>query len=69
MHDTASQTQAVLQHLKAGRTLTAIEALEQYRILRLAARVNDLRGRGEKIDTQMVTDNGKRFARYSAGVA
>ena len=38
MHDTATQTQAVLQHLKAGRTLTALEALEQYRILRLAAR-------------------------------
>ena len=69
MHDTATQTQAVLQHLKAGRTLTALEALEQYRILRLAARVNDLRGRGEEIDTEMVSGNGKRFARYSAGVA
>ena len=69
MHDTATQTQAVLQHLKAGRTLTAIEALEQYRILRLAARVNDLRGRGEKIDTEMISGNGKEFARYSAGVA
>lgn len=69
MHDTATQTQAVLRHLKAGRTLTAIEALEQYRILRLAARIHELRARGENIHTEMISGNGKEFARYSAGVA
>lgn len=64
-----SQCQSLLSHLKAGKTITQIEALDLYGILRLASRVNDLRKRGHAISTEMVpvfNRNGQRcvVARY-----
>jgi hypothetical protein len=39
-------------------------ALDKYGCLRLAARINDLRERGHRIDTEIVKVGDKRFARY-----
>lgn len=58
-----SQNTTVLQHLKK-HPITQLEATQKYGILRLAARVDDLRRRGHKIYTEMVEERDKRFARY-----
>lgn len=67
MSETASQNQAILQHLQAGHALTHIDALRLFGCARLAARINDLRMRGIQIVTDTVIDGGKRFARYRMG--
>ncbi len=59
-----SQNDAILNHLKRS-PLTSIEAIERFRVLRLAARIRDLRDRGHNIFSTMVERDGKRFARYS----
>lgn len=61
-----SQTNDILRHLAKGKSLTPLEALERFGCLRLAARVNDLRLRGHRIDTDIVqTKGGAKIARYS----
>lgn len=59
-----SQNEAVLQWLKR-EPITPIQALAHLRVMRLAARVNDLKNRGYAINTSMVeAPNGKHYARY-----
>jgi hypothetical protein len=61
-----SQTERILGHLKAGRSLTALEALDLYGCFRLAARINDLKEEGWRIiSTPFKTPGGARLARYS----
>ena len=67
MDQTASQNQAILQHLQAGHALTKLDALRMFGCARLAARINDLRMRGAWILTETVVKDGKRFARYRMG--
>lgn len=62
-----SQETQILSHLKKGKTLTAIEALERFRCFRLAARIASLRNRGWDIQSERVERAGKRFARYRMG--
>ena len=63
---TQSQNNIILNHLRNGHTITAIEALGSYGCLRLAARVRDLQECGVKIKSQMVkVRTGKRVALYS----
>lgn len=64
MNTSASQNQAILQHLEAGHALTHVDALRLFGCARLAARINDLRMRGVKIATDTIAEGGKRFARY-----
>lgn len=64
MNTSASQNQAILQHLEAGHALTHVDALRLFGCARLAARINDLRMRGAQIVTDTVVEGGKRFARY-----
>ena len=60
-----TQCSDVLRHLKRGGTLDPMIALRRYGIMRLAARVCDLREQGHDIHTAIFTaNNGKRFARY-----
>lgn len=62
-----SQNNLVLSHLKAGHTITPMEALAKFGCMRLAARIKDLRQSGHHIATTMELDErtGKRWARYS----
>ena len=64
-----SQEQRILDTLKRGKSLTALEALNRFGCGRLAARVRSLREQGHPIRTIMETDKrtGKRWARYSMG--
>ena len=59
-----SQLKQIEAHLKEGKTLTPLEALDKFRCFRLAARVSDLRNRGIPIEVEMVKDSGKTYARY-----
>ena len=58
-----SQCDRILSHLKR-KPITPLEALGLYGCFRLAARINDLRGKGHKIKTEYVQKNDKRFAVY-----
>lgn len=60
-----SQSDAILEALKAGDRLTALEALERFGTLRLAARVAELREQGHPIESEPVRlPNGKHVVRY-----
>ena len=59
-----TQTQQILKHLEKGNKLTALEALQLFGCFRLAARVQELRGVGRDIKSQLVKINGKRIAEY-----
>lgn len=59
-----NQCEQVLAHLRQG-PLTPLDALRRYGVMRLAARVLDLRQRGHQIHAIPVeTQHGKRVARY-----
>lgn len=62
--DVRSQCDEILKHLQSGRAISPLEALEKYGCFRLGARIYDLKRQGSKIVTQMVTNNGKRYAEY-----
>lgn len=62
----SSQMQSIKEHLESGNTLTALDALNLFGCLRLAARIADLKKLGLDIKTEMTTKNGKTFAVYGA---
>lgn len=63
-----SQGVQILNHLRTGKHLTAIEALNRFGCFRLAARIKDLKDDGHCIDSQMVElPNGKKVASYCLG--
>jgi hypothetical protein len=64
-----NQAQLILDALQRGEKLTALEALEAFNCLRLAARIRDLRDDGHPIATEIVHSDGKTFARYSLETA
>ena len=59
-----SQNQRVLRYLNQGRRLSALKAIRELRVARLAARVKDLRYAGHNIVTEMVTDGNVRYGIY-----
>ena len=65
-----TQTNQILDHLKAHRTITPLDALRLYGCMRLGARIWDLKRMGHRIRSEIVTDvnrNGEpvRFAQYT----
>jgi hypothetical protein len=64
---TESQTHCILEHLKNGRQLTALEALNLFGCFRLAARISDIKRKGHNVKSEMVQvgNNKKKVARYS----
>lgn len=60
-----SQTKQILRHLRSGRMITQLEALELFGCLRLSARIYDLRDRGHDIETTIISvGKNKKVARY-----
>lgn len=47
-----TQCDRILQHLEDFGTITSIEAITEYGILRLASRINDLKRRGYNITSE-----------------
>lgn len=60
-----NQRQIIANHLKNHGRITSIEAIDLYRITRLAAVIYDLKDDGYKIYSERCTSaNNKNFARY-----
>jgi len=60
-----SHREKILTALKAGDTLTPMDALRRFGCFRLAARVNELRDEGLQIQSRIEkTEEGRRYARY-----
>lgn len=59
-----SQNTKILAHLRAGNSITAMDALSKFGSFRLAARIADLRKAGYQIGDIWETDGDKRFKRY-----
>lgn len=64
---TMSQKSRILNHLKTGKAITQIEALNLFGCFRLASRIEELRSQGYDIKTVMIDYNNKRFAKYILG--
>ena len=61
-----SQCDKLLKHFRKGRTITRIEAIIEYRIFNLTARICDLRDMGIDVRTRIKTDaHGTPYAEYS----
>ena len=60
-----SQNSKILAHLKEGKSITPIGALNKFGCFRLSARIYNLKNDGHKIDCKMITKQGKQFASYS----
>ena len=64
-----SQCNIIVEHIKKHGSITSLEAMTQYGIMRLASRVNDLRRRGVQIAAEIVTGENRdgktvRYSRY-----
>lgn len=64
MPQTKSQADQVLEYLRSGNTITPLEALQMFGIMRLGARIWDLKDNGHNIVTETEENEGKRYARY-----
>jgi hypothetical protein len=65
MTTTKNQTTRILRYLKTGRGITPLSALTRFRCMRLAARIEELKDAGIRINSRMMNRQGKRFACYS----
>ena len=59
-----TQEQMIVLDLEKGKNITALDALQNYGSLRLAARILDIKNAGYNVDKKMVKKNGKSFASY-----
>jgi hypothetical protein len=59
-----TQCDQILAHLKSGRSITGIDALNNWGCFRLAARIKDLRQQNWDILTIRESQGEKTFARY-----
>jgi helix-turn-helix protein len=60
-----TQADQILQHLRSGKHITPLEALNRFGCFRLGARIYDLKEAGHAIESRMVTlASGKKVASY-----
>ena len=59
-----SQTQQILNHLKQGKPLTGLEALNKFGCLRLAARIQDIENTGYTVTRRNIKVGNKRVTEY-----
>lgn len=60
-----TQMEKVLTHLEKRGSLTPLQAMDHYGIMRLAARIGDLRGIGHEIKSEPFrTPGGATVSRY-----
>lgn len=62
---TTSATRKLEKHLLAGKSITALQALQKWGCMRLGARILELRQAGMDIVTEIINKGGKRYAKYS----
>lgn len=54
-----SQCEKILNHLKDNGSITPLEAMSEYGIMRLASRISDLKNQGYKIRSAMVSSRNR----------
>lgn len=54
-----TQCERVLRHLEDFGSITSLEAVNEYGIMRLASRINDLKGQGYAIHSERVTGKNR----------
>ena len=54
-----TQCDRILRHLKDYGSITHMEAMNEYGIMRLAARINDLRAQGIAIESEVKTGKNR----------
>lgn len=59
-----SYKQIILNHMLEGKSISNMEAYDQYGMVCFLQRISDLRADGVIIQDETVTQNGKRFKRY-----
>lgn len=65
-----TQCELIQRHLEDFGSITSLEAMQEYGIMRLASRISDLKKMGVPIEKEMVTAKNRygeptSFARYS----
>ena len=61
-----SQNKQIKAWLESGKSITPMDALNLFGSFRLGARIFDLKNDyGMNIKTEIVEENGKRYAKYS----
>lgn len=58
-NEKSTQRLRIMQHLRQHGTITGLEALQLYGIMRLASRISELKKRGEPITKEMRTSVNK----------
>jgi len=61
---TESQNAILRKHLKSGKSIAPLQALNNFGIYRLAARIGELRNDGMNIKTEMIHLGNVKFAKY-----
>ena len=59
-----NQSDAIYNYMLTHKSITPLEALTELGCFRLGARIWDMKHAGIPIHKEMVSENGKRFARY-----
>ena len=59
-----SYKQTIHNHMLAGKSISNMEAYNQYGMTCFLQRISELRAAGVVIKDEMITQNGKRFKRY-----
>jgi hypothetical protein len=59
-----SQNDRIASYLKAGKTLTPLQALAKFDCWALSSRVSDLNKRGMDVKMDLVKKGKKQFAKY-----
>lgn len=67
-----TQSERIVRHLRDYGSITSLEAMQEYGIMRLASRVSDLKKSGLPIRREMVLGRNRygeatSYARYSLG--
>lgn len=66
MESTVSKSNAILEYMQKGNSITGIEALDLFGCFRLPARIADLKKVGHIITSKIIKlANGKRVAQYT----
>ena len=59
-----SQNDRIASYLKAGKSITPLQALAKFDCWALSSRVSNLRKRGIDVKSKLIEKNGKRFSQY-----
>jgi len=59
-----TQNEQILDYLKQGKPITALEALSMFQCFRLAARIRDLKDAGHDIKSYIINVGDKKIAAY-----